>query len=186
MKRSGERAPFRKTLFWLVVILQVLVVVAIIGWRVSLVRSGTPVLLKCAPVDPRSLFSGDYVVLRYDISSVPARLFDEQYSSGEVIYLALVQERNGPYWEVARVSNRRRVLSDAYDVVIRGRPGPVDDMVSIPVDFGIENYFVPQNEGRKIEDSLRQAEVHAEVAVTRSGHAALKRLFVDGEDVTFY
>ena len=32
--------------------------------------TGKEVLLKTVPVDPRDLFRGDYVVLRYDISTI--------------------------------------------------------------------------------------------------------------------
>jgi hypothetical protein len=45
------------------------------------------------------------------------------------------------------------------------------------VRFGIESYFVPQYEGRKIERGIRNAEVHVELAVGPSGHAALRNCF---------
>ena len=47
---------------------------AILGYmiegRASILRSGTEVLLKTAPVDPRDLLRGDYVILTYDISTI--------------------------------------------------------------------------------------------------------------------
>ena len=35
----------------------------------TLLKNGQPILLKLAPVDPRSLMQGDYMTLRYDISN---------------------------------------------------------------------------------------------------------------------
>lgn len=185
MKSDAAQVPFRRALFWLAVILQVLTLCAVIGWRVSLVRTGTPVLLRCAPVDPRSLFSGDYIALDYQISRMPNVMFDDFYSKGEVVYVALVRGSNSPYWEPARVSSRRSQLAKQYEVVMRGRVGEVG-VSSRSVRFGIESYFVPQREGRKLERQLIKTEVHAEVAVARSGQAALKKLFIDGKEVGCY
>ena len=41
---------------------------AMVWDRVSLLRSGDVVTLRTAPVDPRDIFRGDYVILNYDIS----------------------------------------------------------------------------------------------------------------------
>lgn len=38
-----------------------------------IVRDGTPILLRLAPVDPRSLLQGDYMALRYSITSEVSR-----------------------------------------------------------------------------------------------------------------
>ncbi len=43
----------------------------VIESRAAILRSGAEVLLKTAPVDPRHFLRGDYVVLNYDISSIP-------------------------------------------------------------------------------------------------------------------
>lgn len=42
---------------------------AFIVQKERLLRSGTPVLLALAPVDPRSLIQGDYMTLRYQVSA---------------------------------------------------------------------------------------------------------------------
>ncbi len=53
--------------------LQTIILGYIIESRAAILRSGTEVLLKTTPVDPRDFLRGDYVVLNYEISSVPAQ-----------------------------------------------------------------------------------------------------------------
>ncbi|HRW10512.1 MAG TPA: GDYXXLXY domain-containing protein [Caldilineaceae bacterium] len=59
----------RNAILWLVT----LVVLGFVGYGIygkeTLIRYGEPVLLKLAPVDPRSLIQGDYMDLRYAIAA---------------------------------------------------------------------------------------------------------------------
>ncbi len=50
---------------------------------------GSPVSLKTAPVDPRSLFRGNYVRLNYDISTISKELTQEHFKVNEVAYVTL-------------------------------------------------------------------------------------------------
>jgi uncharacterized membrane-anchored protein len=51
------------------------------------------------------------------------------------------------------------------------------------IKYGIESYFVPQGEGREIEQARNQGKVSVVAAVTPSGRAAIKRLLIDGKPV---
>ena len=53
-----------------VVLLQLMVLAAEFGTTVYPLYTGEKVALVVAPVDPRSLFRGQYVQVRYDISQV--------------------------------------------------------------------------------------------------------------------
>jgi len=57
---------------WLAIAAVALGQAAVLGWmiwdRTSLLANGREVVLEVIPVDPRSLFRGDYVILGYDIS----------------------------------------------------------------------------------------------------------------------
>ena len=59
----------------LLVFLMAIVVLAIVNFEIyqkeQLLAEGTTVLLELAPVDPRSLMQGDYMILRYKIASLP-------------------------------------------------------------------------------------------------------------------
>ena len=59
------------TKYWKIgIITGLLVLLAYFNWSVfqkeQLLKNGTFVLLKLAPVDPRSLIQGDYMILRYE------------------------------------------------------------------------------------------------------------------------
>ncbi len=56
--------------FAVMILLQVLILVGIIGFREYRVATGERILLQSSPVDPRDLFRGDYVTLSYDGSTI--------------------------------------------------------------------------------------------------------------------
>ena len=65
----------KKILFWGTALLIIVVVNFLIIKKENTIANGRTMLLRLAPVDPRSLIQGDYMVLRYaiarDISNAP-------------------------------------------------------------------------------------------------------------------
>ena len=65
---------------WLIILLNLVILLVYYNCSIlkkeELLKNGQLVLLKLAPVDPRSLMQGDYMALRYDIS----RDFSESFS----------------------------------------------------------------------------------------------------------
>ena len=53
---------------------------------------------------------------------------------------------------------------------------------AVGVRYGLESYFVPQGEGKKIE-LMEKARLEVVAAVAPSGQAAIKRLLIDGVPV---
>jgi uncharacterized membrane-anchored protein len=169
---------------------------AMVRERAAILSGGREVRLATAPVDPRDLFRGDYVVLTYDISRLrPGRLgLDGPLALGERVHVTL---RPGPDGLAQAVAMSRAAPAPAAgDVVIEGRvadsrrcmppPEPPrqcsseDEMVR--VTYGLESYFVPQGEGLAIERTPR-ARMEVVAAVAPSGKAAIKRLLIDGKKV---
>ena len=75
--------------FWLIIIL------VFIASKEFTLRTGKEILLKTVPVDPRDLFRGDYVILRYEISRLDSNHIAADYTDfkiGEKIYVALKKE----------------------------------------------------------------------------------------------
>ena len=58
---------------WIIILLNLVLLLVYFNYSVAeketLLKEGQPILLKLAPVDPRSLMQGDYMNLRYDISN---------------------------------------------------------------------------------------------------------------------
>lgn len=73
---------------WILLLLAVLVLAALNGLvahKESVLRSGTRMYLRLAPVDPRSLMQGDYMQLRYEIADQVRRGAVEPASDGRLV-----------------------------------------------------------------------------------------------------
>lgn len=160
-----------------------------LGWmvwdRVSLLKSGREITLDVVPVDPRDIFRGDFVILGYDITRVPADVLPKGLSYGSRVYVTLDREGDGA-WKVKAASSDYKTPESNSQIVLAGRlmddTGPVEGGGSWhTVRYGIESYFVPEGEGREIETQVREKKIKAIVAVGSSGQTALKGLIADGK-----
>lgn len=178
----------RKIIFIAAVILQAALLLSMIARQEILLKTGTKVMLRCVPVDPRSLFSGDYVRLNYEISEIkPGGTEAEQkkledFSEGDTIYVALARDKGDLFYRAADFAKDPEELRKRYNIILKGRVE--ERYTSLQVKYGLETYFVPQHEGRGIETNM--AEVSAEVSVAEDGRSALSRLFIAGREVRFY
>ncbi len=172
-----------------VVALQTLALVAMVAMKQWTLATGTPVLLETEPIDPRSVFRGDYVRLAYAISDLDHARFPglEDFERHDEIYVLLRAAE--PYWEPVSIHHDRPEVP-ARHVAIRGEVGysgvvydPESDNSrhETSVRYGIENYFVPEGEGRALERPAEDEEVSLLVAVDRAGNAGIKAVLVNGE-----
>ncbi|HUL36188.1 MAG TPA: GDYXXLXY domain-containing protein [Thermodesulfobacteriota bacterium] len=81
------------------VLLQVALLVGIIAYRQYWVATGGKILLRTAPVDPRDIFRGDYVSLRYDISVLDLDTLGvkEGFKNNEKVYVLLEKNPEGVF-----------------------------------------------------------------------------------------
>ncbi|OPY76673.1 MAG: hypothetical protein A4E65_03128 [Syntrophorhabdus sp. PtaU1.Bin153] len=86
-----------KIKFIVIILLQAILLTCIIAYRQYWVATGEKILLKSAPVDPRDIFRGDYVALRYDISSLDldAVTTKEVFAPKERIFVTLQKRADG-------------------------------------------------------------------------------------------
>ena len=170
-------------------------ILAMVIQRATILRSGQEVRLEVAPVDPRDLFRGDYVVLAYRIGTVEVpRDMTAPFTRGQPVFVTLRPDASNKSRAVA-VAAERPALTGS-DIVIAG---VVTDPSTCPlgeaglrncisgtravgVRYGLESYFVPQGEGKKIE-LMARARLEVVAAVAPSGQAAIKRLLIDGVPV---
>ena len=183
-----RRVP-KFVLFGAAAVIQLALLALMVADRVEILREGTEVKLQIQPVDPRDLFRGDYVTLSYGISQVPAGALKDQPASGRnpIVYVKLAPNPDGVYQATSVHTDAVAVQSP--EVLIRGRVvsgtycGPTRDRFcdSLRIRYGLESYFVPEGEGRKLERDRNQHRLMVVAAVAPSGRAAIKRLLVDGE-----
>jgi uncharacterized membrane-anchored protein len=93
----------RKNLFILVVCLQVLALAGMVFYKDRWIASGTRIILKTQPVDPRDLFRGDYVRLSYDISSLDVSHLPEgdTIRRNDPVYVTLGRSSDGTWQALA-------------------------------------------------------------------------------------
>lgn len=181
---------------------QVALLLSVIGYRQALLASPTVIRLKTEPVDPWNLFRGEYVWLGYDISSVDGVLVDpavNEVRGGQLVFVAVKEGEDG-FWHAMGVALQRPVTK-ADEVVLQGHSNswwnreqptppfgtrPVAGMSSIRISYGLEAFYVPQGESERLQPRPgRQETLVVEAAVSRSGRAAIKRVLLRGEEVSF-
>lgn len=149
-----------KALYVLLVV-QLTGLVGLYAWHES-GRSQPTVMLRTQPVDPRDLLRGDYIILNYDISTLPAEFGKTDRDGAEVF---VVLKRDGEFavmdrvmdWppEAGELFNRRRV---------RGQR----------IEYDLEKFFVPEGRGNPPQP------ITVEVAIRGDGRAQIKRIFSQG------
>lgn len=137
--------------------------------------TGEEIRLKTVPVDPRSLFRGNYARLQYDISQIDTSYFgeDTQLREGEVVFVSLKPGKGGLY-QLAGASLEK----PGDGIFLRGRVSGNwlrDSGSYYRVKYGIEAFFAPKEKALGLESDLRNGGV-AEVMVSRGGRARLKNV----------
>lgn len=170
-------------------LLQSGVMLAGVQQRISILRSGTEVVLRSEPVDPRDLMRGDYVILGYEISRLPAKLISGEpprKSGLNYIYVVVAKQADGLWTPQRAQYSRPDALKDG-EVVLRGEvEAPIqiyDENSRVPVVYGIERYYVPEGEGLAVENAQRSGDVDIVLSVNEKGVAAIRALRIDGKQV---
>jgi uncharacterized membrane-anchored protein len=176
----------RKTLFALGAV--ALAQTAVLAWmvidRVQLIKTGREIVLPIVPVDPRDLFRGEYVRLGFPINRVEAAIPDDTPFQRNA-WLYIVLEKSGEDdWRAVEASRTLLHQDNPSRIVLKARllwREPVQAPRFAMVRYGIESYFVPEGEGRKLEALAGQKKLAALVAVDKAGNAAIKGLIIDGK-----
>jgi uncharacterized membrane-anchored protein len=151
--------------------LQLIVLLGLTTLRAVALWRGDVYFVRVQPVDPRDLFRGDYVILSYEFSRLPAEFWgNRQVQPSGHVYVELVPEGDGKHWRAGRFS---------FDPPRNGPflRGPITS--SGRLEYGIESFFVQQGKGRGYEQAVRSRQLTAEIAITPEGQAVLRNLHVE-------
>lgn len=131
--------------------------------------SSTSAVLATQPVDPFDLIRGQYVIIRYEIGTIPSISGAEV---GDSVYVVLEEDANG----TSRYESASLGKPSGDDVFIKGQIDSIrgDNM---GVEYGIEQYFFE----RGATFNTRGMEV--EVRLSSGGRAAISELLEDGEPI---
>ena len=109
---------------------------------------GQPVVLPTEPVDPRSLFRGNYVSLNFQINRLDRDWFPEARKN-QVVFVSL--EPSGDIWRASGIFAE----PPEDQTFIRGRIRSVYQD-TLRLEYGIEALFMPKDEALAAEKEARQ------------------------------
>jgi uncharacterized membrane-anchored protein len=165
-------SPRRRLALLVVVAAQIAVPLGLAGLAAADLAFGREVRLRAEPVDPLDIFRGNYVVLRYEISSLQVA-FD--VSRGQRI-CARLSEANDE-WRAEGFGLAERPSSGE---AICGRArGDAPAGGQVGVEYGIETYYASSERAQEIERSIGRGQVYAVIDLDDDGSARLERLEID-------
>jgi uncharacterized membrane-anchored protein len=177
----------------LILAVQIVALLGMIGIKQWTLNSGTPVILETAPIDPRSLFSGDYVRLNYTISTLTLDPLagDKEFKRHDTVYVVL--QAAEPYATPVSAHHQMPQLASG-QVALKGeveyasntrwnqQTRQLEPVKNLSVHYGIENYYVPEGSGRALERPVDNARVSVRVAVDRFGGAGISAILLNGKE----
>jgi uncharacterized membrane-anchored protein len=150
-----------------VVCLQLAVPLALAGLAEADLAFGREIRLRARPVDPLDVFRGNYVVLTYDISSLPVL---GQVHQGDRVCARL--ERSGDEWSARYVDpgtpSGTTICGRAQDDASPGE--------SVQIEYGIETYFANEERAHAIESAIAGGQLYVVVDLDEDGSARIEKL----------
>jgi uncharacterized membrane-anchored protein len=180
----------------LLALVQVAALVAMIADKQWTLDTGTPVVLQTEPVDPRSLFMGDYARLAYPISRLRldgegAIGGDKDFKRHDLVWVAIQAEPDGA--KAVAVHHQRSAIAPGL-LALKGEVQYLNDNIwdrttnksikqrTLGVRYGIEQYYVPEGTGRQVERPQGGEKVSIRVAIDARGKAGILALLFDGRE----
>jgi uncharacterized membrane-anchored protein len=152
----------------------VLFLLGLSGYQRAVQVWGSKVILKTEPIDPRSIFRGDYVRLSYTINTLSDTLanFDHRrVPRNYPVYVSL--EKGAEYWKASGVYTEYPELPEDRRVIKGKLKYSRGDRLRL--SYPVETYFIPEGTGEEIE-KYRGRGLKVEIALSPTGHAVICRL----------
>ncbi len=162
----------------LAALFQLLILAGMVGLSAMPLWTGKEIKIKAIPVDPRSMFRGNYAYLKYNMSEVEIEHQNKSLRYGEVVYVSLYQAESG-LDELSKVS----LTKPQQGIFLRGRiqaHGFNSNQQTYTVKYGVEAFFAPKEKALTLEEDLRDGGI-AVLMVSNSGKARLKDIIAYAE-----
>ena len=180
----------------LLVLVQVVALAAMIADKQWTLNTGTPVVLQTIPVDPRSLFRGDYARLAYSISELrldgeTALGGDKDFRRHDTVWVAIKPDPDGA--KAVSVHHQRSAIAPGL-LALKGEVQYLNEnkwdpttnksvkQRTLNVRYGIEQYYIQEGAGRQIERPQGGAKVSILVAIDTRGKAGILAILLDGRE----
>ncbi|NMG58505.1 membrane-anchored protein [Geitlerinema sp. P-1104] len=200
---TGKPRRFPQWRFWLPLLLQSFLILAVPARDAHTVITGTPVVLQTAPVDPYDILRGYYQTLSYDISQrqrlqeLPggnelfnSPLFGDRNTFDFYVILeepseaAAPGERPLPWLPVAVSAERPDDLA-SNQIALRGQHR------NWQILYGLERYYMPEDQRNDINNKIMQIQVEepesfvVQIKVSDRAHAVPISLWVGEQNYEF-
>jgi len=135
--------------------------------------TGRSVTLKIRPVDPYNVLSGYYVTLNYEIANPDSFANSNDAYQGKPVY-AILERRADGEWRPVSLSKSYPANLPENRIAIRG------SYSYSRIEYGIEEFFIPEDKRAEIEQGLliNRDQARVEIKVDSQGNAALVRLLI--------
>lgn len=159
----------RRVIFLGCLLVELLCVFGLFVPLVLHVSAGTEVTLKTIPVDPRSVFRGDYITLDYEAG----RGVPDTVNYGKPVVVVL--EKKGEDWVRVSYGDTKPALN-AGQICLRGRLQY--QRISFP---DISQFFVEEGLGKELEQARNAHRLLVTASVTEDCHAVVTGIILGAE-----
>ena len=180
----------------LLVAVEVAALAAMVADKQWTLNTGTQVVLQTEPVDPRSLFMGDYARLAYPISRLRldgenALAGDKDFRRHDTVWVALKVDADGA--KPVSVHRERSAIVPGL-LALRGEVQNSSDYEwdratnksvrqrTLQVRYGIEQYYLREGTGGQVERPRGGEKVSILVAIDARGKAGILAVLFDGRE----
>ena len=130
--------------------------------------TGKTIILATRPVDPFDILRGQYIIINYEINSLP---LIEEAKQGDSVYVSLKKDEN-KIWRYQSASLNKPQEGDFIKGAIRSVSG--GDMA---IEYGIEQFFFER------DAEFPQRDLTVEVKISSSGQARISKLLHEGKPI---
>ena len=133
---------------------------------------GTEIKVNTIPVDPRSMFRGNYARLRYEFSQIEMQHFSDtdKLREGEIVFISLKTDENGIY-----KFSSASLIKPNNGIFLQGRIERHRWSKEAHIKYGIEAFFAPKTKALELENKMRKGAI-AVLMVSSDGKARLKNI----------
>jgi len=149
---------------------------------------GESIVLKVELYDPRDIFRGDYIALRFEEESVPVENVSLDLEQLEKIYdkkVYAIIKKQDESWTVVDIQLERPTQGmfiesrlDYLEYASGTDHSPSKKPILIHLDFGIDRFYVEENTGGSFEDAARDGNLLSELKVWK-GDVVMMELMIE-------
>jgi len=164
--------------YLLCILMPIVILILILMSSYYIILFGEEIILKAAPVDPRDVFRGDYIELKYEIENIREnQLKDiEIINDDEIIYgFAVLKPSNG-YYKLDFITRDKPKKGIFLKCHVSKNNKFNNRKFEFKADYNIDRFYVKENTGQDIEDVSKMGDLLCKIKVY-NGNSILMELY---------